>query len=111
MRDEALVDNIFGLRILSGQIVSDYHVVRARDIDELTLATLAPQRGRTPQLPFIMSSTRRAVVLGSTVTLLSSGAAGTFTLVHSVMMSLADAGRPVNDARASNTAQQICFTM
>src|SRR5215213_4630647 len=84
---------------------------RATSTSFLTVGTLAPQRGRTPQLPFIMSSTRRAVVLGSTVTLLSSGAGGTFTLVHSVMMSLADAGWPVNDATASNAAQQICFTM
>ena len=53
----------------------------------LTVATVARQRGRAPQLPFIMSSTRSAVVLGSTVTGLSSGTGGSFTLAHSPMMS------------------------
>src|SRR2546429_5693242 len=52
----------------------------------LTVATVARQRGRAPQLAFIISSTRSAVVLGSTVTGFSSGTGGSFTLAHSLMM-------------------------
>src|SRR5262245_8056045 len=52
-----------------------------------TVATVARQRGRAPQLPFIMSSTSSAVVRGSTATGLSSGAGGSFTLAHSLVMS------------------------
>src|SRR5215510_12404606 len=58
----------------------------------LTLGTLAWQRGRTPQLPFMKSSRRSAVVLGSTVTGLSSGAGGVFTVAQSATMSPAEAG-------------------
>src|SRR5437016_2444609 len=59
---------------------------RAASRSVLTVATVARQRDRAPQLPFIISSTRSAVVLGSTVTALSSGTGGSFTLAHSLMM-------------------------
>src|SRR5262245_25491689 len=52
-----------------------------------TVDTVARQRGRAPQLPFIMSSTSSAVVLGSTLTGLSCGAGGNVTLAHSLVMS------------------------
>src|SRR5262245_32497723 len=58
----------------------------------LTLGTLAWQRGGTPQLPFMKSSRSSAVVLGSTVTGLSSGAGGVFTVAQSATMSPAEAG-------------------
>src|SRR5262244_3057961 len=60
---------------------------RATSMSLRTVATVARQRGRAPQLPFIMSSTRSAVVLGSTLTGLSSGGGGSFTLAHSLVMS------------------------
>src|SRR5438045_2804779 len=60
---------------------------RAASMSFLTMGTLARQRGRAPQLLFIMSSTRSAVVFGSTVTGLSSGAGGSFTFAHSLVMS------------------------
>src|SRR3954447_16969131 len=50
------------------------------------------QRGRAPQLPFIMSSTRSAVVPGSMLTALSCGTGGSVTLAHSSVMSCAAAG-------------------
>src|SRR5215468_8154610 len=58
----------------------------------LTLGMLAWQRGRTPQLAFMKSSRSNAVVLGSTVTGLSSGAGGVFTVAQSATMSPAKAG-------------------
>src|SRR5947209_7204607 len=59
---------------------------RAASRSVLTVATVARQRGRAPQFPFIISSTRSAVVLASTVTGFSSGTSGNFTLAHSLMM-------------------------
>src|SRR5437764_14124908 len=64
-------------------------LARAASINFLTLGTIAWQRGRAPQLFFIRSSTRSAVVLGSTVTDLSCGAGGALMLVHSVVTSAA----------------------
>src|SRR3954462_8769119 len=61
---------------------------RAASSSFLTLRTVARQRGRTPQLLFIISSTSSAVVFGSTVTGLSSGAGGSFTPAHSPVMSV-----------------------
>src|ERR1700720_2111873 len=58
----------------------------------LTLGTVAMQRGRAPQFPFMKSRTKSAVVFGSTVTGLSSGAGGSFTPAHSVVTSAAEAG-------------------
>src|SRR5712672_2344865 len=69
----------------------------------LTLGTLAWQRGRTPQLPFMKSSRGSAVVLGSTVTGLSSGAGGVVTVAQSATMSPAAAGCAA--AATSNAAQ------
>src|SRR3954454_17589416 len=82
---------------------------RAASMSFLTLGAVAPQRGRTPQFPFIISSTRSAVVLGSTVTGFSCGAGGAFTLAHSAMMSLAEAGSAANAMAASIAARQIVF--
>src|SRR5262245_4500290 len=62
---------------------------RAAPISCLTVDTVARQRGRAPQLPFIMSSTSSAVVAGSTVTGLSSGAGGSLALAQSRVMSFA----------------------
>jgi hypothetical protein len=54
----------------------------------------ATQRGRlcSLQVCLIMSTTRMAVVFGSSVTLLSSGGDGAFTVAHSSMMVSADDG-------------------
>src|SRR5262245_21017722 len=84
---------------------------RAASMSFLTLGTAATQRGRTPQLAFMKSRTSSAVVLGSTVTGLSSGTGGGFTLAHSVMMSPAQAGiAPNAAATASAVAQPNCLT-
>ena len=56
------------------------------------MGTVAMQRGRVPQFPFMKSRTKSPVVFGSTVTGLSSGTGGALTLAHSVVTSLADAG-------------------
>src|SRR5262249_29055086 len=66
--------------------------------------TAATQRGRWPQFAFMKSSTSSAVVLGSTVTGLSSGTGGSFTLVHSVVMSPALAGSAANAAAMATAA-------
>src|ERR1700690_3428338 len=68
--------------------------VRASLISFLTLGTVARQRGRVPQFPFMRSRTRRSVVFGATVTGLSSGTGVSFTLAHSEVMSAAPAGAP-----------------
>ena len=65
---------------------------RASSTSFFTGATVEAQRGRTPQLVFMRSSTRSAVVLGSTVAGLSSGTGGGFTCVHSLVMSIAATG-------------------
>src|SRR5450631_3359461 len=65
---------------------------RASSRSFLTGATVEAQRGRTPQLVFMRSRIRSAVVLGSTVAGLSSGTGGGFTVVHSLVMSMAGAG-------------------
>src|SRR6476469_6572240 len=83
---------------------------RAASISFLTFGTIGPQRGRAPKLAFIRSSTSSAVVLGSTVTGLSWGGGGSFTLDHSAMMSLAPAGGAANEATAaSSAAPQNCL--
>src|SRR6266567_650195 len=79
---------------------------RALSISFFTLGTMGTQRGRTPQLSFMRSSTRSAVVLGSTVTDLSSGFGGSFTLSHSVVMSPAPAGRAARNITAAISAAQ-----
>ena len=53
---------------------------------------VARQRGRLPQFWFMKSSISSAVVFGSTVTGLSAGAGGAFTLAHSSTMSAACVG-------------------
>src|SRR5215470_7703491 len=65
---------------------------RAASCSFLTFGTIAVQRGRSPQLVFIKSRINSAVVLGSIVTDLSSGAGGGFTLVHSETISPARPG-------------------
>src|SRR5437764_15076323 len=81
---------------------------RAVSSSFLTLGTVAMQRGRTPQLAFIKSRTSSAVVLGSTVTGLSSGTGGGFTLAHSAVMSPAHAGSADSaEATAISVAQAI----
>src|SRR5262245_17009110 len=70
----------------------------------LTLGTLARQRGRAPQLPFMKSSRSSAVVLGSTVTGLSSGAGGVFTLAQSATISPAWTGSAAIDVAPANAA-------
>src|SRR5260370_15572840 len=74
----------------------------------LTVGTVEMQRGRAPQFPFMKSRTSSAVVFGSKVTGLSSGTGGGFTLVHSVVMSLACAGAAAIAAMAAarTVAQQ-----
>src|SRR3954470_6762513 len=72
----------------------------------LMLGTVAWQRGRAPQLFFIRSRTRSAVVLLSTVTGLSTGTSGGFTEPHSVVMSLAPAGIAASAATAVIRAVQ-----
>jgi hypothetical protein len=47
---------------------------------------VSTQRGRLPQFWFMKSSISSAVVFGSTVTGLSSGGGGAFTLAHSSTM-------------------------
>src|SRR5580658_8508334 len=72
---------------------------RAAAISLLATGTVAAQRGRVPQLPFMKSSTSSAVVFGSMVAGLSSGTGGGFTLDHSWVMSLAFAGAAPTSAR------------
>src|SRR5258706_9748875 len=64
-----------------------YHTIafaaRAASCSRLTLGIVAMQRGRTPQLDFIMSRMSRAVVEPSSVTGLTSGAGGGFTAAQS----------------------------
>src|SRR5437763_11318486 len=72
---------------------------RAASSRFLILGTVDAQRGRVPQFVFIKSRTKSAVVLGSTVAGLSSGTGGGFTVDHSVVMSLAPAGRAENAVR------------
>src|SRR5262245_52609808 len=86
-------------------------LARAASISFLTLGTLATQRGRTPQLPFMKSSTRSPVVAGSTVTGLSSGAAGIFTVAHSLVMSAAKAGSATSAAAATSAKQPECLAI
>jgi hypothetical protein len=79
-------------------------LARAVSIILATAGTLSMQRGRLPQLPFMKSSTSSAVVFGSTVTRLSSGTGGGFTLVHSLVMSWAPAANAPNMATAAISA-------
>src|SRR5579862_8882081 len=81
-----------------------------------TLGSEATQRGRrwSLQVCLTKSSINRAVVLGSTVTGLSSGAGGAFTLDHSLMMVWAGAGREnpnteTKAARGSSRCKQTMF--
>src|SRR5262245_27839366 len=82
---------------------------RASSSSFLTGATVEAQRGRTPQLVFMRSSTRSAVVLGSTVAGLSSGTGGGFTWVHSLVMSIADTGAAKAAIAASAAKRQKSF--
>jgi len=87
-RREARVDHVLDLRGLAGQVVGHDHVVGARRVEDFLDARHAGLTARrTPQLPFMKSSRRSAVVLGSTVTGLSSGAGGVFTVAQSATMS------------------------
>src|SRR5258708_1143962 len=79
---------------------------RAVSTSFFTLGTMATQRGRTPQLSFMRSSTSSAVVFASTVTGLSSGFGGSFTLSHSVVMSPAAAKRAAEKIAAAIRAMQ-----
>src|SRR6266404_6711925 len=63
----------------------------------------ATQRGRLAQLWFVKSPTISAVVFGSTVTALISGAAGVFTFAHSSMISEATALETVPPVVAPST--------
>src|SRR3982074_1700814 len=80
--------------------------VRAWSMSFFTLGTMGTQRGRTPQLFFMRSSTSSAVVFGSTVTDLSSGFGGSFTLSHSEVMSPAPAGCAAQNIAAPISAAQ-----
>src|SRR5216684_7285290 len=90
---------------------------RAESSSFLTLATVAPQRGRTPQFVFMRSRIRSAVVFGSIVAGFSSGTGGGLTVAHSVVMSFAHEGGAASAAMtaASAAAQQDglarCFMM
>src|SRR4029077_3924915 len=70
-----------------------YHTIapaaRAASFSRLTLGTVATQRGRAPQLAFIMSRRSRAVVGPSSVTGLSSTGGGAFAVAQSWRMSAA----------------------
>src|SRR5215467_9926199 len=78
---------------------------RAASRSFLTLATVAPQRGRVPQFVFIRSRIRSAVVFGSIVAGFSSGTGGGLTVAHSVVMSFAHEGRATSAVmRAANAA-------
>src|SRR5262249_4061677 len=77
---------------------------RAASISFFTFGTAATQRGRWPQFAFMKSSTSSAVGRGSTVTGLSSGTGGSFTLVHSMVMSPALAGSAAHAAAMATAA-------
>src|SRR5882672_11624036 len=96
--------------------------VRAAAWSRLTLGTVATQRGRAPQLAFIISRMRRAVVEPSSVTGLSSGAGGGFTVAQSlrisaveddaanaIMSTPAAAAAPRNRVRMSNIVSSFGF--
>src|SRR6266404_1012584 len=88
---------------------------RAESSNFLTLATVAPQRGRAPQFVFMRSRIRSAVVFGSIVAGFRSGTGGGLTAAHSVVMSFAREGRAASAVmRAANAAtphdgQVKCF--
>src|SRR4029453_5479650 len=75
--------------------------VRAASWSFLTFGTVSEQRGRLGQLVFIISRIKSAVVLPSSVTGLSSGTGGAFTVAHSAIMSAATDGDAVSNATAS----------
>src|SRR5580704_3866697 len=79
---------------------------RASSMSFFTTGTMGTQRGRAPQLSRMRSSTSSAVVFGSTVTDLSSGFGGSFTLSHSVVMSPAAAERAAQTIAAAISAAQ-----
>src|SRR4051794_20983520 len=79
---------------------------RAWSIIFLTFGTIGTQRGRTPQLLFMTSSTSSAVVLGSTVTGFSSGLGAIFTLPHWVGTERAPKGSAAQQAAAANSTAQ-----
>src|SRR5215510_10573660 len=76
-----------------------------------TLGTLARQSGREPQLHFMKSSRSSAVVFGSTVTGLSSGAGGVFTLAQSATMSPAWAGNVAAAAIAAHAKTRARYVI
>src|SRR5712671_5992927 len=65
--------------------------------------TAATQRGRAPQLPFMISRSSSAVVEGSTVTSFSSGGGGATAVLQSEMTS-ALVGEPTNVSRSAPPA-------
>src|SRR6266849_4685281 len=77
---------------------------RAESSSFLTLATVAPQRGRTPQFVFMRSRIRSAVVFGSIVAGFRSGTGGGLTAAHSVVMSFAWQDRAASAAMAAASA-------
>src|SRR5438128_6574504 len=94
-----------------------YHTIapaaRAASCSRLTLETVATQRGRAPQFCFIMSRMSRAVVEGSSVTALSSGFGGGFTVSQSLRISVAadDAANAMMSAAAAAAAPRHIFLM
>src|ERR1700674_1897248 len=89
-----------------------YHTIapaaRAASWSRLTLGTVATQRGRAPQFIFIMSRMSRAVVEPSSVTGLSSGFGGSFTVAQSSRTSAAedDAANAIRRTPAATAAQR-----
>src|SRR3954464_6705431 len=65
---------------------------RAASCSFLRPGSISVQRGRRAQLSFITSRMRSAVVLPSSVTAFTSGAAGALTFAHSFITSAAFAG-------------------
>src|ERR1700730_13392586 len=82
--------------------------VRAASCRRLTLGIVAKHRGRVPQFAFIMSRMSRAVVEGASVTDLSSGRGGSFTVVQSSRISAAEdhAAKVIMSAPAIAAAQR-----
>src|SRR5882724_2237941 len=72
--------------------------------------TAATQRGRAPQLPFMISRSSSAVVEGSTVTSLSSGGGGATAVLQSEMTS-AIVGEPTNVSRSAPAVKRETIMM
>src|ERR1700674_5687903 len=80
--------------------------VRAASCSRLTLGIVATQRGRAPHPAFIMSRMSKAVVEPSTVTALTSGRGGGFTVAQSSRISAAedDTANTIMSAPAATAA-------